>query len=123
VEPACIPHASQSVRSPDPSDKQIINFPPAFSYNLFLNTATINNNGTHTRSGKASPPLQFKRQAFDTSRIGNRFCGLQGSGEEVPGTAMLAEGLEEEEREDLIEGSSNQGCNIEASIPFEHVLP
>jgi hypothetical protein len=39
---------------------------------------TINNNGTHT--GKPSPPLQFKRQAFAYSRI-SRLFGLQGSGQ------------------------------------------
>jgi hypothetical protein len=36
---------------------------------------------------------------------------------------MPAEGLEEEERRDLIEGSSNKGHYIEASIHFEYVYP
>jgi hypothetical protein len=36
---------------------------------------------------------------------------------------MPAEGLKEEKRWDLREGSSNQGHYIKASIPFEDVCP
>jgi hypothetical protein len=85
------PHAA---RSPDPRDKKILIFFLAFLHYLFLHTATINNNGTET--SKHSSPLQFKRQAFDTSRMGNMCFELQGSGWEIPRAAMPAEGLEEE---------------------------
>jgi hypothetical protein len=36
---------------------------------------------------------------------------------------MTAGGLEEEERGDIREGSSNQGHYIEVSIPFKDVYP
>jgi hypothetical protein len=41
---------------------------------------------------------------------------------EVMGAAKPAEGLEEEARGYLREGSRNEGCDIKASIPFEDVL-